>query len=356
MTLDVRAIVPDRGLDIAFTVGDGETVALMGPNGAGKSTVLSIIAGLIRPTSSHVHIDDRNLDREPPHRRGVALLSQDPLLFPHLSAADNVAFAPRAAGNRRRTARRIGADHLDRLGMSAYASRRPRELSGGQAQRVAIARALAADPRVVLLDEPFAAIDAESRPHLRHDLRKVLAGRTAIVVTHDVLDALALATRVIVLEAGRIVEDGPTAEVLGRPRSAFAAGLAGFNIVPGTWTGTSVATAAGELYGTPTEDLTPDSPAVVLTRPGAVSVFLEPAHGSMRNHLTGPIRVLEPLGDRVRVRIDASGIPYAADITPAAAAELALRVGAVVTLSVKATETMVLAEATPRASAPTTGL
>lgn len=346
MTLEVRADIASR-LDVAVTVASGETVALMGPNGAGKSTLLALIAGLLRPSGSRINIDGRDIGSEPPHRRGVALLSQEPLLFPHLTALDNVAFAPRAAGQGRREARRVGQEHLVRLGMSAYSARRPRELSGGQAQRVAIARALAADPRVVLLDEPFAAIDAESRPRLRHDLREVLAARTTIVVTHDVLDALALATRVIVLDGGRIVEDGPTAEVLSRPRSAFAAGLAGFNIVPGRWTGTSLSTAAGEVYGAPAESLPDGTPAVMLSRPSAVSVFLEPPRGSMRNHLTGPVTVIEPLGDRVRVRIAAAGIPFAADITPAAAAELALSVGAVVTLAVKATEAIVLAEAAP---------
>lgn len=347
MTLEVSAVVASRRLDATFTVAAGETVALMGPNGAGKSTLLALIAGLTRSASSAVRIEGHSLDRESSHLRGVALLSQDPLLFPHLSALDNVAFAPRASGQGRRKARLTGQSHLDQLGMSAYADRRPGELSGGQAQRVAIARALAADPRVVLLDEPFAAIDAESRPQLRHDLREVLAARTAIVVTHDVLDALALATRVIVVDDGRIVEDGPTAEVLSRPRSTFAAGLAGFNIVPGRWTGTALATAAGEMFGTPAEVLAIDVSAVMLARPSAVSVFPEPPRGSMRNHLTGPITVIEPLGDRVRIRIDASGIPFAADITPAAAADLDLRVGGVVTLAVKATEAMILAEAAP---------
>lgn len=346
-SLEVRAVIRKRDLDVTLSLRPGETVALLGPNGAGKSTVLAVIAGLLGADVGVVRLDGIDMSRRAPHRRDVALLSQDPLLFPHLNVLANVAFAPRAAGRGRGEAHRIARDHLALLDMSAYASRRPRELSGGQAQRVAIARALAADPRVVLLDEPFAAIDAESRPQLRHDLREVLATRTAIVVTHDVLDALALATRVIVLEGGRVVEDGPTAEVLSRPRSAFAAGLAGFNIVPGTWTGSAVTTAAGEMYGTLEETLQVGCAAVMLARPSSVSVFLEPPHGSMRNHLAGPITVIEPLGDRVRVRIDASGIPFAADITPAAAAELELQVGGVVTLSVKATEAVVLAEAAP---------
>lgn len=347
MTLEVHAVLASRGLDAAFTVATGETVAVMGANGAGKSTVLAIVAGLIRSAASRVRIDGHEVDREPPHRRGVALLSQDPLLFPHLSATENVAFAPRAAGRGRRQARHLAEDQLARLAMSEYAARRPRELSGGQAQRVAIARALAADPRVVLLDEPFAAIDAESRPQLRHDLRAVLATRTSILVTHDVLDALALATRVIVIDEGRIVEEGPTAEVFSRPRSSFAAGLAGFNLVPGTWTGSALSTAAGEMYGTPDEALMIGARAVLLSRPSAVSVFPEPARGSMRNHLTGPITVIEPLGDRVRVRISAAGIPFAADITLAAAAELGLQAGDMATLSLKATEATVVAAPAP---------
>ena len=346
-SLEVRAVVRGRGLDVQFTLSPGETVALLGPNGAGKSTVLGAIAGLIRLDEGFVSLGGADVHREPPHRRQVALLSQDPLLFPHLSALDNVAFAPRSAGRGRRESRRLAQDQLARLDMSTYARRRPRELSGGQAQRVAIARALAAEPQVVLLDEPFAAIDAESRPQLRHDLREVLGARTAIVVTHDVLDALALAGRVIVLEHGRIVEDGPTAAVLSRPRSTFAAGLAGLNIISGTWTGRSVSTPAGELFGTPAEELTDGTRAVALARPSAVSVFLETPGGSIRNHLAGVITVLEPLGDRVRVRIESSGVPFAADITPAAAAELALSVGMRVTLAVKATEVTILAEAAP---------
>lgn len=342
--LDVRASVPSRDVDAHVTVHPGETVALLGPNGAGKSTVLGVISGLVR-TDGSVLVDGIDLRNVPPNRRCVALLSQDPLLFPHLTALDNVAFAPRASGVGRSAARLTARQRLDEVAMGAYSSRRPRELSGGQAQRVAIARALASDPNLVLLDEPFAAIDAESRPQLRNDLRDVLAHRTAIVVTHDVLDALALASRVIVIDGGRVVEQGSAAEVLSRPRSAFAARLAGLNIITGTWRGTHAETDTGNLFGEPVDALHAGAAVVVLVRPSAVSVFRDPPAGSMRNRLTGPITLLEPLGDRIRVRIDSAGVPFAADITAASAAELDLRVGLVVTLSVKATETTVLTAA-----------
>ena len=171
-----------------------------------------------------------------PHRRGTALLAQEPLLFPHLTALDNVAFGPRSAGAGRAQARETARHWLAEVDAADLAGRRPGELSGGQAQRVAVARALAADPGLLLLDEPMAALDVHAAPLLRRLLKRVLAGRRAIIVTHDVLDAYMLADRVIVLEEGRITEDGPTREVLQRPRSRFAAGLAGLNLVAGTVT------------------------------------------------------------------------------------------------------------------------
>ncbi|WP_146068761.1 ATP-binding cassette domain-containing protein, partial [Arthrobacter sp. 9E06] len=167
---------------------------------------------------------------------GTALLAQEPLLFPHLTAADNVAFGPRSAGTPRRQAMEQAVRWLDDVEAGDLARRRPAELSGGQAQRVAVARALAADPGLLLLDEPMAALDIHSAPLLRRLLKRVLADRPAIIITHDVLDALMLADRVVILENGRIAEEGPTREVLQKPRSAFAAGLAGLNFVVGTST------------------------------------------------------------------------------------------------------------------------
>ena len=231
-----------RGLRADVTVAPGRTLAVVGPNGAGKSTLLSIVAGLYVPTSGRVALtgvqgSTRAPDRVltdtdsgllvPPERRGVVLLGQRPELFEHLSVHANVAFGPRSAGLRRADARDVARRWLDAVGAQGLARRRARALSGGQAQRVAIARAFAAEPQVVLLDEPLAAVDAPSVPHLREVLHRALTDVTAIVVTHDVADALALADDVVVLDRGRVVEHGPAVEVLDAPRSAFLRQLPG---------------------------------------------------------------------------------------------------------------------------------
>ncbi|WP_285247865.1 ABC transporter ATP-binding protein [Pseudarthrobacter sp. efr-133-R2A-89] len=362
MTLSFQAAVAGRGFDVSLTVGPGETVAVMGPNGAGKSTLLSSIAGLLRPDSGRAELNGKTLfDLDggnrtwvPPHRRGTALLAQEPLLFPHLSAVDNVSFGPRSAGIPKREARQRALGWLADVEVEGLAGRRPAELSGGQAQRVAVARALAADPALLLLDEPLAALDIHSAPLLRRLFKRVLAERQAIIVTHDVLDALILADRVVILENGRIAEDGPTREVLERPRSAFAAGLAGLNFVPGTLDGAGVRTEEGlriaghgedpEIGGQPAAPGQPGgsgepspvagagSPGVAVFPPSAVSVFLADAHGSPRNSFAVTISDLEPHGDQIRVR--AGGL--AADITPAASADLGLVPGMTVHFVVKA--------------------
>ena len=230
MSLDVRAVVEPGRLDVRFTLGEGETLAVLGPNGAGKSTLLDVLSGLVRPDSGQVRLDGTTLvstggdERDnwvAPHARGVALLAQEALLFPHLSVRDNVAFGPRSAGADRAEARRIAERWLRRVDATGLADQRPRRLSGGQAQRVAVARALATEPRLLLLDEPFGALDAGVAPAMRRLLAEVLAERAVVIVTHDPLDALALADRVIVLDEGRIVEEGPTREVLLNPRTEF---------------------------------------------------------------------------------------------------------------------------------------
>jgi len=341
MTLSFQAAVAKRGFDVSLTVGPGETVAVMGPNGAGKSTLLSSIAGLLRPDSGVAKLNGKTLfDLDggkhtwvPPHHRGTALLAQEPLLFPHLNAVDNVSFGPRSAGIPKRDAREGAMRWLAEVEAEGLAGRRPAELSGGQAQRVAVARALAADPALLLLDEPLAALDIHSAPLLRRLFKRVLAGRQAIIVTHDVLDALILADRVVILENGRIAEEGPTREVLERPRSAFAAGLAGLNFVPGTLDGTGVLTVEGlRISGHGDEQVPSGQAGVAVFPPSAVSVFLTDAHGSPRNSFAVTITELEPHGDQIRVR--AGGL--AADITPAASADLGLVPGITVHFVVKA--------------------
>ncbi|TFC01769.1 sulfate/molybdate ABC transporter ATP-binding protein [Cryobacterium mannosilyticum] len=234
MTFELAAVVARRGLDVSFAVAPGETVALLGSNGAGKSSVVEISAGLLRPDVGRASLDGRVLfdlgpGRPgvwlPPHARGTALLAQEPLLFPHLSVRDNVAFGPRSAGESRARSREVADEWLAAAEVADLADRRPTALSGGQAQRVAVARALAADPRLLLLDEPMTALDVAAVPAQRRLLHRVLAGRSVILVTHDPLDALALASRVIVLDRGRIVEEGPTRAVFAQPQTEFTRAL-----------------------------------------------------------------------------------------------------------------------------------
>jgi molybdate transport system ATP-binding protein len=348
VTFTFSAHVADRDVDVTFTVGPGETVALLGPNGAGKSTVLAVAAGLIRPDRGEITLDGRPLATTggsgrnawvAPHDREIALLAQDPLLFPHLTVLDNVEFAPRARGVARSQAHATARHWLDQVGVADLADRKPSQVSGGQAQRVAVARALAADPRLLLLDEPMAALDVAVTPALRQTLRSVLAERSVILVTHDALDALLLADTVIVLDRGRIVEQGPAAEVLTRPRSAFAARIAGLNILHGTWHGDRVQTPDGATIQGMVDGPSPrdGDTAVAVFSPSAVSVFRDPPGGSPRNVLAARVTEIEPHGDRIRVR--AGGL--SADVTAQAVAELDLVPGADVTFSVKATEVAV---------------
>lgn len=341
MTFTLKAEVPERGVDVSLSLGAAETVAVLGPNGAGKSTLLSVIAGLLRPDAGRAEIDGRVLFDlaqghtiwTAPHRRGTALLAQEPLLFPHLTALENVAFGPRSAGAARAEARDTARHWLAEVDAAELAGRRPGELSGGQAQRVAVARALAAEPELLLLDEPMAALDVHAAPLLRRLLKRVLAGRRAIIVTHDVLDAYMLADRVIVMEAGRITEDGPTREVLQRPRSRFAAGLAGLNLVAGAVTTSGLRTDSGqEFFGRHEEPPVPGTAGVAAFPPSAVSVFLDEAHGSPRNSFPVTVTDLEPHGDQIRVRAG----ELSADVTPAASADLGLAPGTRVYFVVKA--------------------
>lgn len=348
----------DFAVQAAFEVPAGETVAILGPNGAGKSTVLAMLAGLLTPDSGRVVLDGRLLTRSgegplttvPPERRRVGLMGQDPLLFPHLSALENVAFGPRSQGRSRGVSRALALRWLERMGLDGFGARRPAQLSGGQRQRVALARALAAEPALLLLDEPLGALDAQTVPEIRQVLRTHLraTGTTSLLVTHDVLDAAVLADRVIVLERGRIVDDGPTASVLSAPRSSYGATLAGLNVVAGTTNGRAAAGDQAELatsgglllQGIAADGLTPGDTGAAVFRPSAVSVFLSLPGGSPRNHWSARIAALEPGTAAIRLRTDGPA-EVAVDLTPAAVAEMRLAPGTVVFLTVKATEVLI---------------
>ena len=348
MTFELEAHVGERGVEVAFDVASGETLAVLGPNGSGKSTALWVTAGLVQPDAGRVVLDGRVLTdvgpgrpgvRVPPHQRRTALLGQEPLLFPHLDALENVAFGPRSTGTPRSSARGSAQQWLDEVGVGELAGRRPSQLSGGQAQRVAVARALAAQPALLLLDEPMAALDVAVLPALRQTLRRVLTGQTAIVVTHDPLDALLLADRVVVLEGGRVVEQGTSQEVLSRPRSPFAARLAGLNLVVGTWRDGCVETDDGLRVHGRVDDAAPAPGEHVIAtfRPQSVSVFRAPVEGSPRNAFGVTVTEIEPLADLIRVHAGS----LHADVTVQSAAELELIAGLAVTFSVKATEVSV---------------
>ncbi|MDI2034791.1 sulfate/molybdate ABC transporter ATP-binding protein [Paenarthrobacter nitroguajacolicus] len=347
MTFDLTASLPARNFEMSLSLGPSETLAILGPNGAGKSTLLGVISGLLRPESGSARLGGRELFTldggtrrwSAPHLRGTALLAQEALLFPHLNVLDNVAFGPRSTGASRTEAREVARHWLDEVDALALANRKPAQLSGGQAQRVAVARALAAEPELLLLDEPMAALDIHTAPLLRRVLKRVLADRKAIIVTHDVLDAYMLADRVIVVESGRIVEEGPTRQVLERPRSHFAAGLAGLNLVAGTLGQEGITTPDGRVFAgqhDPDWSLVAGQAGVAAFPPSSVSVFLGDVHGSPRNSFPVTITDLEPHGDQVRVR--ASSGPsntLSADITPAASADLGLAPGMEVRFVVK---------------------
>jgi len=326
-------------------VATGELVVLLGPNGAGKTTLLRALAGLVPLEAGRVVLDGLVLDdaatgeHVPPERRPVGFVFQDYLLFPHLSALENVAFGLRARGLGRVEARRRAAAWLDRVGLAGHGGSRPRALSGGQAQRVALARAMVAEPRLLLLDEPLAALDATTRTALRRELRRQLASfaGTRLLVTHDPLEALALADRLVVLEDGHVTQTGGPAEVSARPRSRYIAELVGVNLYRGRADGGAIELEGGGRL-VAAHDLRGEVFAAV--HPHAVALHRDPPHGTPRNSWPGTAEALEVVGDRVRVRMSGT-VPVVAEVTPAAANELRLADGGPVWATVKATEVTV---------------
>jgi molybdate transport system ATP-binding protein len=343
-----------------LSVAPGEVLAVLGPNGAGKTTLLRALSGLEALSSGSIHLGDLTLDDArtdtfvAAEDRPVGLVFQDYRLFPHLDVRDNVAYAPRVRGAGRRLAREVADTWLERFDLTHLATRRPHEISGGQAQQVALARALAAEPKLLLLDEPLAALDARTRLGVRAQLRSHIDQFTGpvLIITHDPLEAMIMADRLLVIENGRVVQQGSPAEVARRPATQYVARLVGLNLYTGRIDprtrsvsldhgGTLTVTLNDEV-----DDLTEPGEVeelsrrvLVALRPSAITIHTtRPTRGSPRNVWQGRVTALELLADRVRVQVDAT--PSAiVDVSAAAVAELALRPGTGVWLSSKANET-----------------
>ena len=338
----VQLRVGELDLDVALHAADGETVAVLGPNGAGKTTLLRALAGLTPLEGGRIAVDGAVLDDPArgiyvvPERRSVGVMFQEYLLFPHLSVLENVAFPLRSRGVGRAAARARAHDWLGGVGLADREKAKPADLSGGQRQRVALARALVAEPQVLLLDEPLAALDVGTRAELRRELRAHLGSfrGVRVLVTHDLLDAIALADRLVVLERGRVAQEGTVAEVTERPRSRYVAELVGTKVLRGTAHDHMVTLASGATVVTADAA---EGEVYVAIAPHAVGVHRRPPEGSARNVWQGTIAGADLLGARVRLHVDGD-VPLIAEVTAAAVAELGLHAGVEVWLTVKATE------------------
>jgi molybdate transport system ATP-binding protein len=342
LVASVHARLGAFDLHADLEVAAGETVAVLGPNGAGKTTLLRALAGLVPLRDGRVVLGATVLEEPaagvyvPPEGRPIGVVFQDYLLFPHLSALENVAFGLRCRGVPRAVARERARGWLVRMNLAERAAARPGELSGGQAQRVALARALAVEPELLLLDEPLSALDVSIRAELRRELRALLASFAGVrlLVTHDPLEAIALATRLVVLEAGRVVQAGTQTEVAARPRSRWVADLVGVNLLAGDAADGRITLDGGGVLFAPDAGT---GRVFAVIHPRAVVLHRGRPDGTARNVWPGRADVLDVEDGRVRVHV--VGAPSViAEVTPAAVAELALAPGVEVWVAVKATE------------------
>ena len=331
-------------LAVSLAAAAGQVLGLLGPNGAGKSTLLSAVAGLTPVSAGRIMLAGQVMDDADAGTfveasgRPVGFVFQNYRLFPHLTVADNVAFSPRARGLGRRAARSTASHWLDRLGLADLADRKPDQLSGGQAQRVALARALAGQPALLLLDEPLSALDAGTRLDVQAELKRHLADFTGpcLLVTHEPLEALVLADRLVVLENGRIVQEGTPEQIARQPGTDYVAKLVGLNLYAGHADGSEVKLTGGGAFVV--ADRGQHGDVLVSVRPSAVVVSTrQPQLSSARNTWPAKITGLTLLADRVRLDLDGQP-PALVDVTPAAVAELSLDPGRQVWLSVKATD------------------
>jgi molybdate transport system ATP-binding protein len=329
-------------LDIALSIGPGKTVALLGPNAAGKSTTVAALAGLLPLTRGHITLNDRPLDNPDQDLfvtaddRGIGVVFQDYLLFPHLSVAENVAFGLRNLRGGRSATASVVAAWLERFDLVDVAHRKPSGLSGGQAQRVALARALVTEPELLLLDEPLAALDVTTRAQLRHVIADHLRSFPGprLLITHDPTEAFLLADEIHVIEQGSITQVGTPDDIRLRPRTRYIADLAGSNLVAGTAAAGIVTLPHHQLKVADTEA---SGPVLATIHPRAISIHMSRPEGSPRNAWQTVVLRIEHYGDRVRLQ---TGQPLAltAEVTPGAADALRLAEGSVIWVSLKATE------------------
>jgi molybdate transport system ATP-binding protein len=345
-------LVSRRGpftLDVDLAAPARATLVVVGENGSGKTTLLRLLAGLDRPDEGVVRVEDatwfdaRGGVETPPERRALGYVPQDLALFPHLSAAENIAFGLRAQRMPPDHVRPRTAAMLERLGIAALAGRRPGALSGGERQRVALGRALVLEPKLLLLDEPFASLDLQTRRGVRGELRRLLAGLPCITVfvTHDPAEALAFGDRIVVLENGRASQSGDRNDLLRYPRSPYVAEFLGLNLFRGTVTARAdgVAQVACDGGTLAVADGGTDGEVLIVVAPQEIVLARERPGGSALNVFAGRIEELTPeppQGERLRVRI-ASRPPIVAEVTRASAEAMGLAPGETVHASFKAT-------------------
>lgn len=329
----------DFTLDIDTTVSSGTVTAVLGPNGSGKSTLIRVLAGLQVIDSGEVIFGERVVNAAPsnhvpPQDRAVGVVFQDYALFPHMTVLENIVFGPRSLGVSKKDARVKAQEQLNSLAIDDLADRKPSQISGGQAQRVALARALATQPSVLLLDEPLAALDAQTRENVRTELEKQIKAFDGCVVfvTHDPLDAMLLADRVIVLENGVMTQEGTPSELAARPATDYVATLMGVNLLRGSADQGVMHVEGGGTLQIPQRSLAGEVLAVL--RPESITLHVNKPEGSARNVWQGTIRTLTPMHDRIRISIDASPA-VVATVTHASVVDLKLSVGTVVWVSAK---------------------
>jgi molybdate transport system ATP-binding protein len=357
LSVDVRMARGAFAVHADLDAEDGETVALLGPNGSGKSTVVACLAGLLPPDAGTIVLDGETLDdvrahvHVPAEDRPVGVVFQDELLFPHLSAIENAAFPLRARGAAASEARTRSRELLDRLGFPAErAGARPRDLSGGEAQRVAIARALIHEPRLLLMDEPTSSLDVRARSEIRPLIRAILGGFAGVrlVVTHDPVEALTLADRIVVLEDGRVTQSGTPEQLRNAPRTPYVADLVGVNLFAGRLEplepdAGAVVTSAGNVVVPWPDGLSrePVDGVLAVLRPSDVALHISRPEGSARNVVRGRVVEIAIEGERARVRL-AGSPPVVAEITLGSVDRLGLREGENAWASFKAVEVMLV--------------